>query len=247
MAQEEKPLVLVADDDPIMRQLHTKLCEDLARIVTVTNTFDAEEKMRMLRPKLVLLDDIMPHCPTGLTLLEKVKKDETLSDIPIIMVTASNKKEEIERGLQAGAAAYITKPVNPEVLRKAILDSLLARPKRVLIAMRDVSFGAELAAFFTAMKCQTECVDHVDALRKKLADAPDLLLLADLDGAAYARAAFDAIRQSALCPVLLIGAREEEGAGLVPPSYFMMPPLDVRAVALQAARLMRENAKPRSS
>lgn len=247
MVQEDEntslPLVLVVDDDPLMRLFHTKLLEDIARIREATNTYDAEDMMRQYRPALVLLDDIMPNCPTGLGFLEKAKKDEELADIPIIMVTASNKQSEIMRGLQAGAAAYVTKPVDATVLFRAVQAELDKRNKIVWIVMQDQSLTDELEELFVHFKCDVFSFDGESVLDSRThGNPPDLIIVARTSDDTDGRKQFDKIRAMPTCravPMLLVGEAEAEGEGLNGPADFLCAPVAAQEIALQSARLIR--------
>ncbi len=105
-----KPTVLVADDDRMVRSLFVELLSNDARIVEAADTAEALRLMRLHRPALVLLDDIMPGGVTGLKMLETLQASGEFADTPIIMITASDSEADIRRGLLAGAAEYITKP-----------------------------------------------------------------------------------------------------------------------------------------
>lgn len=105
-----KPTVLVADDDRMVRSLFVELLSNDARIIEAADTEEALRLMRLHRPALVLLDDIMPGGVTGLKMLETLQASGEFADTPIIMITASDSEADIRRGLLAGAAEYITKP-----------------------------------------------------------------------------------------------------------------------------------------
>ena len=107
---KRRPLILVADDDEAVRNLFGSLFAEDARVVFATNADEALDMMRRFPPDVVLLDDIMPGAITGLKLLENLKASRDLNHIPIVMITASDGEEHVERGLSAGAAGYITKP-----------------------------------------------------------------------------------------------------------------------------------------
>ncbi len=109
-APAAKPTVLVADDDRMVRSLFIELLAGAAHVVEAADTEEALRLMRLHRPALVLLDDIMPGGITGLKLLEMFQASGEFADTPIIMITASDSEADIRRGLLAGAAEYITKP-----------------------------------------------------------------------------------------------------------------------------------------
>ena len=109
-ARTNKPTVLVADDDRMVRALFSELLADDAHVVEAADSDEAMRLMRLHRPALMLLDDIMPGGVTGLKLLEMLQASGEFTDTPIIMITASDSEADIRRGLLAGAAEYITKP-----------------------------------------------------------------------------------------------------------------------------------------
>ncbi|WP_301102274.1 response regulator [Propionivibrio sp.] len=147
------PLILAVDDDPTIRQAIHALLEPEARLLFGENTGEAEQLMRAHNPALVLLDDIMPNGLTGLKFLEKIKDDATLSKIPIIMITASDSKEDVLRGLAAGASDYITKPFNPETLRQVIRDFLARQQIRVVLKLKNRALVDGLADRLQKLRC----------------------------------------------------------------------------------------------
>ena len=70
---------------------------------------DFEEKLKTDRPNLIMLDVMLPD-KDGLAILAGLKNDDSVSDIPVIMLTAKNSEIDIVRALDAGAEDYITKP-----------------------------------------------------------------------------------------------------------------------------------------
>lgn len=71
------------------------------------------------RPNLILLDVKLPKM-NGFEVLKQIKSDPNLKYIPVIMLTTSDKDEEIIQGYNAGANSYITKPVDFEEFRKKV-------------------------------------------------------------------------------------------------------------------------------
>ena len=128
-ASAPKPTVVVADDDPSVRGLFRELLSDHAHIVEAADTDETLRLMRLHRPALVLLDDIMPGGITGLKLLETLQTSGEFAGVPIIMVTASDSEADIRRGLLAGAAEYITKPFDGA----RVAASIRARLERMVL------------------------------------------------------------------------------------------------------------------
>jgi two-component system cell cycle response regulator DivK len=103
--------VLVVEDN----ELNLKLFCDLLRAhgyeaEPVRDGWDAVERARETRPDLIVMDIQLPHV-TGLELIETIKSDEMLKTVPIMAVTAYAAKGDEERIREAGAEAYVSKPV----------------------------------------------------------------------------------------------------------------------------------------
>jgi CheY-like chemotaxis protein len=87
------------------------------------NGLDGLAAIRQRRPSLVLLDMHLPDIE-GLELLRYLKDDDSLCDIPVVVVSADDTAAHVEAALTAGAAHYVTKPVNLTAFL-AILDEML--------------------------------------------------------------------------------------------------------------------------
>ena len=125
-------LVLVVDDQEINRDVLGMILEDYYDIVYAENGKEALEKINEYREKLsVILLDLMMPVMDGFTVLEKVKNDEQLNHIPIIVLTAEKSAEL--RALQMGAADFITKPFDMH-------EVILARVSRII----ELSEGRKL-------------------------------------------------------------------------------------------------------
>ena len=109
--------VLVADDEPhIGRIIKMKLEQGPFR---VTLAYDGQEALDvMLRDGdigLVLLDVMMPRL-TGLDVLAKMRADDRLKDVPVIILTAAGQETQQRRALSLGASEFLTKPFSPKKL-----------------------------------------------------------------------------------------------------------------------------------
>lgn len=71
------------------------------------------------KPMLILLDIMMPEI-NGFEILQKLSADENLKDIPVIIISARNQKEDVLQALKLGAKDYMVKPPNVELLLKKI-------------------------------------------------------------------------------------------------------------------------------
>jgi DNA-binding response OmpR family regulator len=104
---DDRPRILVADDDPSMRLLLRRTLE-LANF-HVSLAKDGQEALMLLQrstPNLLILDIMMP----GIDGLEVCRRVRAQSAVPIILLTALNSEEDIIEGLDAGADDYLTKP-----------------------------------------------------------------------------------------------------------------------------------------
>ena len=110
------PWILVVDDDPVNLDVAgARLAAHGYTILTAANGEQALEIAREQQPDLVLLDIVMPGLD-GLEVCHRLKADQSLPFIPIIMLTAKADPGDIVAGLEAGGDEYLTKPVDPSAL-----------------------------------------------------------------------------------------------------------------------------------
>ncbi len=113
--------VLVVDDAATMRRIVRSLLRELG----VKNVREAEdgsaalEELKRRRADLVISDWNMPHM-SGIELLRAIRGSESLKDIPVLMVTAETKKENVLEAVQAGVNNYIVKPFNAKTLEEKL-------------------------------------------------------------------------------------------------------------------------------
>src|SRR5438874_11951086 len=107
--------VLVVDDSKLLHRMF----EMMLRQYPLVHAYDGKEALERLAESkdvdLVLLDMNMPRM-NGLELLEAMKADAAMKRIPVVLVTTEGSDEQTQRGLEAGAAAYVKKPVKNEEL-----------------------------------------------------------------------------------------------------------------------------------
>ncbi|HTP80042.1 MAG TPA: response regulator [Bacteroidota bacterium] len=121
-------IVLVAEDQQHIRNLiEFKLKNVGLNVVAVEDGEAALKKARELLPAVILMDIMMPLM-TGIEVLSALKQDERTKAIPVLLVTAQSKEQEVLRGLELGAEDYITKPFSPNELA-ARVKKILARPR----------------------------------------------------------------------------------------------------------------------
>ena len=146
------PRILVVDDDPEIIDLIQEILELMESEVLVRMT--GEQGLEFLYTELregrsidvVLLDVMMPG-EDGFNILDQMKSDPQLSQIPVIMITGLNSVMAKTRGLQIGAEDYITKPFDPQellarvgvVMRIRRTENMLRQRNQELAALDDIN------------------------------------------------------------------------------------------------------------
>ena len=120
----EKAKILLVDDDPDLIAATTIVLQTKYEVVTATEGEEGLQKAREEKPDLIIMDVIMP-VKDGFTAVEQLKKDPTLSGIPIIMLTSYGERKgetniPVSKGMTLDAEDYIEKPVDPEELLKRV-------------------------------------------------------------------------------------------------------------------------------
>jgi two-component system chemotaxis response regulator CheY len=114
------PTALVVEDSPTMRQLIVFALNRI-RGLTVVEANDGVDALRKLSSQQldIILTDINMPIMDGLKLVRRVRSDEALKNIPIVIITTEGAEEDRQRALALGANAYITKPIQaPQVIAK---------------------------------------------------------------------------------------------------------------------------------
>ena len=113
--------ILVVDDFSTMRRIVRGLLRECG-YASVEEAEDGVAALAMLRSlpfDFVISDINMPNM-NGFELLAAIKKDESLKHLPVLMVTAEARKEDIVRAAQDGAAGYIVKPFTKATLEEKV-------------------------------------------------------------------------------------------------------------------------------
>ncbi|MGQ0736628.1 MAG: response regulator transcription factor [Acidobacteriota bacterium] len=121
------PKILIVDDEAHLRALIQQTLEDLedegVELMTASNGEEALEAIKAERPNLVFLDVMMPKL-SGFDVCSQAKHTLGLSDVYIVLLTAKGQEFDRQKGQEAGADLYMTKPFDP--------DALLAKAREVL-------------------------------------------------------------------------------------------------------------------
>ncbi len=116
--------ILVVDDDRVIQQLLKVNLELEGYAIEVAE--DGEEALDLFdefRPNLVLLDIMMPKLD-GWEVCRRLKQGVDTADVPIVLLSARAQEADVQRGIELGVAAYVTKPFDPIQLLDLVADIL---------------------------------------------------------------------------------------------------------------------------
>jgi signal transduction histidine kinase/ActR/RegA family two-component response regulator len=120
--------ILVIDDDPSVRDLMSRFLTKMDfNVVAAANGEEGLRLAKQVRPLLITLDVVMPECD-GWTVLNRIKSDSQLADIPVIMVTVVDNEA---MGLDMGASNYLIKPVDRDRLAVLVEKHRVARSSTI--------------------------------------------------------------------------------------------------------------------
>jgi DNA-binding response OmpR family regulator len=124
--QTSERRILIVDDEAAIRLIcRINLAASGWTCDEADNGEEAVERIRSGRPDVVLLDVMMP-IRDGWMVAEDLAGDATVSDVPIVFVTARAEQRDRERAYSLGAVGYLTKPLNPVGL-SATIEEILRR------------------------------------------------------------------------------------------------------------------------
>ena len=221
------PTVLVVEDDRVIADLYRTLfrLEGFEPLIASSNG-EAVGYLRAGRPDVIILDLMMPG-GSGLDLCRAVRQSPSLDDIPVIIVSAKTQEDDIQAGLQAGANAYLKKPVSNHELvdtvrRHLVLPGRAVQPggeaagleREVQLCRIEVQrYVAEIARAQRAYQMVVRELEHTDEMSLP-------------EKQAHARKSADMYRH---------GIRESEAAGWEILSR-VLNRLELREIAVQRRR-----------
>ena len=112
--------IVIIEDEPDTAEMYAEMMRISGyEVVKYYGGLSAVAHLADQDPEAVILDLMMPDL-SGLEVLNYIKEKPDLSDLPVIIVSAKTMPEDVEKGLKAGAVAYLTKPVSFADLKVAI-------------------------------------------------------------------------------------------------------------------------------
>lgn len=122
--EQGKKTILVVEDDFDTAELFSEMLKVNDFVVEHCSRSSHAIKHIVTNPPDVIVLDIMMPDVSGLEVLHFVHSKNSYTEIPVVVVSAKGLPSDIQKGLAAGATAYLTKPVSYEELCKAVLDAL---------------------------------------------------------------------------------------------------------------------------
>lgn len=123
-APAQRPQILAVEDDADVLRL---IVRGLTAVGDVTSAVDGQEAYELviggLAPDVIVTDLMMPRMD-GLTLVHRLKEEGRLGRIPVVILTAKTRAQEVVEGINAGARFYVTKPFE--------MDSLVGKVRKAL-------------------------------------------------------------------------------------------------------------------
>ena len=120
---EARSRILIVDDEPVNLEVLAAVLEDQADIHFATSGQMAIDMLLKIEVDLILLDVLMPDMD-GYEVCKTLKNDPQTANIPVIFVTGKTNQIDEAAGLKCGAIDYVTKPVNPLIVKVRVQNHL---------------------------------------------------------------------------------------------------------------------------
>ena len=205
----DRPQVLVVDDDPAVRQLlTTMLTREGFSVASASNGAEAVAMARELKPRAITLDILMPEMD-GWQVLALLKQDSELADIPVILVSILDEREQ---GYLLGATDYMMKPVDRRKLVERLRELCPEATRDILLVDDDSTLRANLRRTLEQEGYTVREAAHggeaLEEVRRTVPDAIVLdLLMPQMNGFDF----LDALRQQPQfsgVPVIILTAMD---------------------------------------
>ncbi|MGE4096393.1 MAG: response regulator [Candidatus Binatia bacterium] len=152
------PVILCVDDDKVtLRAIERSLVSNGYSVLTADSGARALAALKEAKPDLILLDAVMPNMD-GYEVCSRLQTTPELASIPIIFVTAQEEGEEKAKALSLGAADYLVKPIQRDILLRKVSMHIESRLKRAQPGL--FSPEPDSATPFSVQDTQASQVDH---------------------------------------------------------------------------------------
>ncbi|MFC0202835.1 diguanylate cyclase [Novosphingobium soli] len=166
--------ILIVDDEISNIEIMNAVLEDDYEVCFSTSGQQALDTARAVSPDLILLDVLMPGMD-GFEVCRQLKEDPNLADIPVIFTTGLGDTEDEMRGLALGAIDYVTKPIQPAILRARVGNHV------ELKRLRDQLASLAVTDALTGLSNRRQMERALEAETARLARTGDWLTVIMLD------------------------------------------------------------------
>jgi len=180
-ADQDKPCVLLIEDDPKSAKLISEYLHDFGCVLEVVSSGEEGlEKAKLLKPSFIILDIILPH-KDGWDVLIELKMNPLTKDIPVMVTTVLRSQEG--KGLTLGAVDYLIKPISKIDLEKALAkisfpEKDRSKPIKILVIDDDETILKIMEAILITKGFQVLMAqDSHSGLELCFKEKPDLILL----------------------------------------------------------------------
>lgn len=121
-------MILIVEDEPDTAEMLIEMVQ-LSGYQT-THTYNGNSALNLtsqIKPNAMIVDVILPDV-SGLEVIQHIRQDTDLREIPIIIISGNSQPEDIQQGIAAGATRYLTKPISYNELKES-LDDLFQQKK----------------------------------------------------------------------------------------------------------------------
>lgn len=171
-----KATILIVDDEISNIEIMNAILEDDYEICFATSGEQALATASAILPDLILLDILMPGMD-GFELCRRLKNEAMLADVPVIFTTGLGDTEDEVRGLSLGAIDYVTKPIQPVVLRARVNNHV--ELKRLRDQLAEIAVTDALTGLFNRRRMENALTTETARLART--DEWLSVLLIDID------------------------------------------------------------------
>jgi CheY-like chemotaxis protein len=119
----QKTVLIIEDEEDAADMFAEMMRVSGYRVLKTSSSTPALTMMAAEKPDVIILDIMMPEI-SGLDILRQMRKDPSLANIPVVVVSAKSMPADIKIGMEAGASIYLMKPVGFVELKEAIERAL---------------------------------------------------------------------------------------------------------------------------
>lgn len=171
-----RPTILIVDDEVSNIEIMNAVLEDDHDVCFATSGAQALDLAARVLPDLILLDILMPGLD-GFEVCRQLKQDKVLADVPVIFTTGLGTSEDEIRGLSLGAIDYVTKPIQPVVLRARVSNHI--ELKRLRDQLAEIAVTDALTGLSNRRRLEDTLMNETRRLARSR--EPLSLIMLDID------------------------------------------------------------------